>query len=143
YFDAISNPSLPMSVLQRQDDEAWHAVAESELSRRIDNHQGPLFRCTYLFEADGSRAEIIFAVAHPIIDAPACLLLLDELLRFGQQLTEGRTPEVSVLELQPAADERFPPAFRGAAMARRTVAFLLEQMGEEIHYRWETRRRTV
>src|SRR5438067_11066561 len=30
YFDAISKPPLPMAVLRRQDDEAWHAVAESE-----------------------------------------------------------------------------------------------------------------
>src|SRR5438105_656892 len=143
YFEAISNPPLLMSVLQRQDDEAWHAMTESELSRRIDNHQGPLFRCTYLFEAEGARAEIILALAHPIIDAPGCLLLIDELLRIGQQLTEGRTPEVSALELQPAADQRFPPAFRGAAMARRTVPFLLEQIADEIHYRWKTRGQTV
>ncbi len=143
YFEAISNPALPFSVLERQSDEAWHGVAESELSRRIDNDQGPLFRCNYLFEAVGARAEIVLALAHPILDAPGCLLLVDELLRFAQQLAEGRTPVVSVLELQPAADERFPPGFRGAAMALRTVPFLLEQMGDEIHYRWETKGRTV
>ena len=142
-FEAIPNAPLPMSLLQRQGDEAWRAILESELSRRIDNDRGPLFRCTYLFEAEGARAEVILALAHPILDAPGCLLLLDELLRFCQQLTDGRTPEVSVLEVQPAADERFPPAFRGAAMARQTVQFLMEQVGKEIRYRWATRGQTV
>lgn len=143
YFEAIANPLPPMSVLQRRGDDAWPAVAESELSRRIDNAQGPLFRCTYLFEAEGARAEIILALAHPILDAPGCVMLIDELLRFAQQLTEGREPKVSVLELQPAADERFPPAFRGAALLRRTAPFFARQMGDEIHYRWETRRMSV
>ena len=143
HFDAISDPPLPMSVLQRQGDEAWHAIAESELSRRIDNDQGPLFRCTYLFGAEGARAEVILALAHQIIDAPGCMLLLDDLLRFCQQLTEGHTPEVAVVELQPAADKRFPQAFRGAAMARRTAQFLFEQMADEIRYRWETRGQPV
>ena len=143
YFEAISNPPVPMSVLPRRGDEAWRPAAESELGRRIDNDRGPLFRCTYLFDAEGARAEVILALAHTIIDAPGCLLLVDELLRFAQQLTEGRAPEVAALELQPAVDERFPAEFRGAAMARRTVPFLLEQMRDEIRYRWRTKGQSV
>ncbi len=138
-FEAISDPPLPMCVLPREGDEAWSAIAESELSRRIDNDQGPLFRCTYLVGAGGARAEVILALAHPIIDAPGCVLLLDDLLRSCQQLADGHALEVAVLELQPAADERFPQAFRGAAMARRTARFLFAQMADEIRYRWETR----
>ena len=143
YFEAISNPSVPMSVLPRQGEEAWRPAAESELGRRIDNDRGPLFRCTYVFDAEGARAEVILAIAHPIIDAPGCVLLVDELLRFAQQVTEGRAPAVAALELQPAVDELFPAEFRGAAMARRTAPFLLEQMRDEIRYRWRTRGQTV
>ena len=143
YFEAIPDPPVPMSVLARQDDEAWRAVAESELGRPIDTDRGPLFRCTYLFDAEGGRAEVVLALAHPIIDAPGCMLLVDELLRFAQQLAEGRTPEAGALELQAAVDERFPPEFRGAAMTRRTAAFLLEQMRDEIRYRWRTRGQSV
>ncbi len=143
FFEAIPNPPLPMSVLQRQGEDAWHAIAESELSARIDNDRGPLFRSTYLFEAEGAPAEIILALAHPIVDAPGCLMLVDELLGLSQQLMAGRAPEVSVLEIQPAAEDCFPPAFRGTAMARRVTRFLAQQVGAEIRYRWETRMHTV
>jgi phthiocerol/phthiodiolone dimycocerosyl transferase-like enzyme len=143
YFESLPNPLLPLSVQPRQGDQDWLAIAESEMGRRIESDTGPLFRCTYLFEREGQRAELVLAISHFIIDGTGLVFLWGELLHSCRELLEGRTPEIAAAKLQPAADDLFPPAFRGASLAWRTLPFVLGQMGDEISYRWRTRGKAV
>lgn len=83
YFAKLVEPGLPYRVLSRWNDEHWIQVAEVEMANRIDVSTGPLFHCTYLFDATRQRGEIILTLYHAIADSFSMARLMHELLKIA------------------------------------------------------------
>ena len=137
YFAPLDDPSLPFIPGPRLNDEHWRQVTESELAGRIDRN-GPLFRCTYLFDEENLHAEIIFTISHIIADATSTSHLLHELMTICASLLDGEPASPPKLSLTPPLESRFPPEFQGWKMSLRTLRYAFAQMMDEITFRFRT-----
>jgi len=139
YFATLVDPPLPFRNLPRWNDDHWHQIVEVELNTRIDAANGPMFRCTYLFNESQPRAEIILTLSHFIADSMSVSHLLNELMTISASFTDGMPVSVSELSPAPTLESRFPPAYKGWRLTIRTVRYVLAQMQDEISYRIQTR----
>lgn len=133
-FEEMEAPSLPFTTAPRPTDEAWKALAESELSRRIDCASGPLFRSTYL--CGPTRADLVLTFQHTIADAPSIAHCLHLLLAY---LAAPGTPVPPHVDPLPAAESLFPRAFRGANLLIRSLGYAFRQGSDELGKRLDRR----
>ena len=144
YFAALSDPGLPFHVLPRWNDAHWMDVAELEMGNRIDTSTGPLFRCTYLYDAAHERAEIILTLYHAIADAASMARLMHELLKVCASFGNEKTVPVSrQMPESPPVENRFPAAFRGLRLSLHMLRYTLAQLSDEISYRMQTRGKRI
>ena len=144
YFVNLVDPVLPFHVLPRWNDGHWVDIAEVELGNRIDTSMGPLFRCTYLYDATHERAEIILTLHLIIADSASTARLMHEFLKVCASLRDEKTVPVSGrASLADAAETRFPSTFRGLQLSLRTLRYALAQLADEISYRMQTREKRV
>lgn len=141
YFVKLIDPGLPIHVLPRWNDGHWVQVAEVEAGNRIDVMNGPLFRCTYLYDSTHERAEIILTLCHAIADAASTARLLHDLLKICVSFTDEKTVPLRGTggAAAPPVESRFPPAYRGLRFALHALRFALGQLVDEISYRIQTR----
>ena len=134
YFVRLIDPRLPIHVLPRWNDRHWEQLAEVELENRIDVLNGPLFRCTYLYNGTHERAEIILTLYHAIADAASTARLLHELLKTCVSFNAEKTIPLRGTDGAPAppVESRFPPAFHGVRFTLHTLRFALRQLVDEL-----------
>jgi NRPS condensation-like uncharacterized protein len=138
YFATLVNPPLPFRNPPRWNNDHWHQVVEVELASRIDAVNGPMFRCTYLYNESSAKAEIVLALSHFIADSASASHLLHELMTISASLADGMPVSVSELPPAPLLESRFPSKFQGWRLALRTAPYVLAQMKDEIIYRVRT-----
>jgi len=143
YFETLQNPGIPFHVLPRWNDEHWAPVAEVELGTRMDVTSDPLFRCTYLFNANQKNTEIILTFFHPILDAASAGQLMHELLTTCTALMNEKTVTVFELPPNPPVESRFPSAYRGLRLSLQTLRYVVQQISDEISYRVRTRNKRI
>ena len=144
YFETLMDPGLPFHVLPRWNDAHWAEVAEVEMGNRIDASTGPLFRCTYLYDATHERAEIILTLHLTIADSASTTRLMHELLKVCAALRDEKTLPVSGRASQAdAVESRFPSTFRGLRLSLRTLRYALAHLADEISYRMQTRGKRI
>ena len=143
YFVKLIDPGLPFHVLPRWNDGHWAQVAEVETGNRIDVLNGPLFRCTYLYDSTHERAEIILTICHAIADAASTARLLHDLLKTCVSLTDEKTVPLHGTSATPPVESRFPSAYRGLRFALHALRFILGQLVDEISYRIQTRGKRI
>ena len=144
YFMNLVDPVLPFHVLPRWNDGHWVDIVEVELGNRIDTSMGPLFRCTYLYDATHECAEIVLTIHLTIADSASSARLMHELLKVCASLRDEKTVPVSGLVPQTdAVETRFPSTFRGLRLSLRTLRYALAQLADEISYRMQTREKRV
>ena len=141
YFVRLIDPGLPLHILPRWNDGHWVQVAEVELGNRIDVLNGPLFRCTYLYDSTHERAEIILTLCHAIADAASTARLLHDLLKTCVSFTDEKTVPLRGTgeAVAPPVESRFPPEFHGLRFVLHALRFGLGQVVDEISYRIQTR----
>jgi hypothetical protein len=138
YFETLNDPALPVKIISRLNDEHWIQTVEAELQSRIDALTGPLFHCTYLYNETHQVAEIILAISHTIADAESVSHLLHELMTTCASFADGTPVSLPNLSPVPAAESRFPPAFRGWRLSLRIMRYAFAQMADELIYRMRT-----
>jgi len=138
YFAKLVEPALPFYFLPRWNAEHWMYIAEVELDKRIDPLAGPLFRCTYLYNAADERGDIIFAFYHPIVDASSVSQFLHELLVVCASFIDQKTVSLYELPPTPPVESRFPSSFRGLPLALNKLRYALRQTIEELLFRIQT-----
>jgi hypothetical protein len=144
YFATLVDPGLPFHVLPRWNDAHWVDVAEVEMGNRINTSMGPLFRCTYLYDATHERAEIILTLYPAIADAASTARLMHELLKVCTSLRDEKTVPVSgQIPYAAAVETRFPSAFHGLRLSLHTLQYALAQLADEISYRMQTRGKRI
>ena len=144
YFINLVDPVLPFHVLPRWNDSHWVDIAEVELGNRINTSMGPLFRCTYLYDATHEHAEIILTIHLTIADSASTARLMHEFLNVCASMRDEKTVPVSgQAPLAAAAETRFPSTFRGLRLSLRTLRYALKQLADEISYRMQTREKRV
>ena len=144
YFINLVDPVLPFHVLPRWNDSHWVDIAEVELGNRINTSMGPLFRCTYLYDATHEHAEIILTIHLTIADSASTARLIHEFLNVCASMRDEKTVPVSgQAPLADAAETRFPSTFRGLRLSLRTLRYALKQLADEISYRMQTREKRV
>jgi hypothetical protein len=144
YFATLIDPGLLFHVLPRWNDAHWVDVAELEMGNRINISTGPLFRCTYLYDATHERAEIILTLYHAIADAASTARLLHELLKVCASFQDEKTVPVSAqIPESPPVETRFPPAFLGLQLSLHILRYALAQLADEISYRIQTRNKRI
>lgn len=140
YFLAtLADAILPFHVLPRWNDEHWVQVAEVELETRIEISDKPIFRCTYLYSANHSRAEILLTFFHPIVDSASLGQLIQELLTTCASFMDERTVAVYELPPSPPVESRLPYGYRGVWLGWHILRIAVQQAGDEILYRLQTR----
>ena len=137
YFASLVDPILPLRVLPRWNDDHWIKVIEVELGTRIDQTADPMFRCTYLYNENQKRAEIILTFFHSIMDDASVGHLMDELLTACASFADQKT--VTVYEPAPPLEARFPSTFRGVRLALHILGYIIRQTVDEVAYRIQTR----
>jgi hypothetical protein len=143
YFAKLVEPALPFYFLPRWNADHWMYVAEVELAKRIDALAGPLFRCTYLYNAADERGDIIFSFYHPIVDASSVKQFLHELLVVCASFMDQKTVSLYELPPTPPAESRFPAPFRGLPLALNKLRYAFRQTIEELLFRMQTRDKRV
>lgn len=139
YFAKLVNPTLPFYFLPRWNADHWHYIAEVELAKRIDAIRGPLFRCTYLYNATDERGDIILSFYHPIVDSSSANQFLHELLVACASFMDQKTVSLYELPPTPPVESRFPPSSRGLSLALQKLNYAFRQTIEEILYQRQTR----
>jgi hypothetical protein len=143
YFVRLIEPGFPLYVLPRWNDRHWVQIAEVEMGNRINVLNGPLFRCTYLYDPTHERAEIILTVFHAIADSASTARLMHELLKACVSVTAEKTVPVRGTSALPPAESRFPASYRGLRFVLHELGYALRQLGDEISYRMRTRGKRI
>ncbi len=136
YFEPGGTPPIPIQQLKRQGEDHWQQIVEDELNTKFDMFTGPLCRVT-LLSAGEANSELIITFRHSIMDAVGVASLVQEMLSLCEKL---ETPGVSLGEpepmvLLPAAEDLYPPAFKGWKGKWRSFRFMMRQMADEMRYR--------
>ncbi len=133
-FELGGAGAIALRRVEGGDPDAWAAEAEAELGERIDLAGAPA-RCVY--RVCGRECQILLTFHHAIMDAASAIQLCRELLAASAEADAGHDPEVGEPRaLLPAAEERFPPAYRGWRRRLRVGGFVLRQLGAEVADRW-------
>jgi hypothetical protein len=144
YFATLVEPGIPFHVLPRWNDAHWVDVSELEMGNRINTSTGPLFRCTYLYDATHERAEIILTLYHAIADAASAARLMHEFLKVCASFGDEKTvPVYGQIPAAPPVETRFPSAFRGLRLSLHRLRYALAQLADEISYRMQTRGKRI
>ena len=145
YFVKLIDPELPVHTLPRWNDDHWVQVAEVEMGNRIDVLNGPLFRCTYLYDGTHQRAEIILTLCHAIADAASTARLMHDLLKVCVSFSAEKTIPLHGTgdAAAPPVESRFPPGYHGLRFVLHTLQFALGQIVDEISYRIQTRGKRI
>ena len=129
-------PPIPLKILGRADASHWIQVAEQELNLGFDHPQGPLLRCSYLSNGQGP-ADLVLTAQHCIADGASIEALFKELLDVCASLEAGGAPPRSqAYPPLPAVEDRFPAAFQGGRLRRKTLGYFLSQMADEFRYQF-------
>jgi NRPS condensation-like uncharacterized protein len=130
-IELLPNSIIVFNVIQRQNDTQWMDIVENEMNTRLELSTG-LFRVNYLYQE--RRAELILTFHHTIIDATSGMNLINELMSAcASEL------ELPALDVTPAAEMRFPPAYQGWRGVLAQMKYMAGQMGDEISYQWRMR----
>ena len=143
YFESLVDPTLPFHILPRWNAEHWLSVVEVELAHRIDSEMGPLFRCTYLYDATKERGDIILAFSHAALDTASASQLMHQLLMTCASFMDQRTIPLYGFAPTPLAESRFPVALRGLPLTLNSVRYILQQVMDEFVYRVQTRGKRI
>jgi hypothetical protein len=143
YLASLIEPGLPFHFLPRWNNDHWFQVAEVELGKRMDVSTGPLFRCTYLFDSNNSRGDIIFSFCHSIVDAASVSQLMSELLTTCAAFMDQRTVTVYELPPTPPVESRFPASYRGLQLTMNMLGYAARQFADEVFYRLRTRGKRI
>jgi hypothetical protein len=134
YFESGGISAIPLSVVDREDDDHWVAVAEDGLNYKFDHLDGPLVQCTYL-KGEVNRCEIILTAQHSIVDGTSVENLLDEMISICSKIVSGtKIEDFEPYPPMPPVEMVFPAGFRGFDLNRKTLGYLLKQMGDEFGY---------
>ncbi|MCP4218311.1 MAG: hypothetical protein GY765_26985 [bacterium] len=137
FLETNGTPAIPLIVRERSDNLLWKEIAEEELNTKIDVYTGPLLRITYL-RGQGREAvsDMVFTFQHIIIDAASGASFLNQLLVLCNAVQSGNPPaEPHMMELEPPADDLFPPSHKGTELVLKNARFILRQMGDELLFR--------
>ena len=143
YFAKLVEPALPFYFLPRWNSDHWIYIAEVELAKRIDTLTGPLFRCTYLYDAAGERGDLILSFYHSIVDTSSVSQFLHELLVVCASFMDQKTVSLYELPPPPPAESRFPSNFRGLPLALSQLRYGFQQMMGEFLYLMQTRSQRI
>ncbi len=129
---------IPLSVLDRSDDQHWRQVAEDELNMPMAVAEAPLFRCVYLVGEPDS--ELVFTFHHTIIDSRAGLSLIDELMRLCPE-TKTVNRDSATQGFPPPMEDLYPERLSGWRCRLRILRYVAGQLREEMSYRLRLRGR--
>jgi hypothetical protein len=141
YFEAEGTPSIPVKILDREDDSHWQRVVEDEANTLVDIFKDAPVRVTYLKGPGNEKlSELVITFMHVITDAPSAAALLHELLTLCGRKEKGtELGDVQELEPLPAAETFFPPSHKGFRKKWNNFKFLLRQVGDEFRFRFRSR----
>ncbi len=143
YFAKLIEPPLPFYFLPRWNADHWTYVAEVELSKRIDVSTGPLFRCTYLYNAADERGDIIFSFFHSIVDPSSVSQFLHALLVVCASFVDQKTVSLYELAPTPPVESRFPSAFHGFPLFLNQLRYALQETLNDLINLFRTRHNRV
>jgi NRPS condensation-like uncharacterized protein len=141
HFESDENLTIPFDVEERISDEQWVITAEEYLNHPLDWRTGPLAHCTYIVDQNEfSKAEIILAFHHSIIDAASLLNFLDELLTLCATIKPGQVVEgYEKMSPLPPVEDMFPSEYKGLSLNLRTIPFMMGQMSGELKAQFQAR----
>ncbi|WP_375479862.1 condensation domain-containing protein [uncultured Nostoc sp.] len=107
YFEWEGTTKIPLHVIDKQDDNQWLQVAQEELHQKFPKDTSPLCRVTLLRSLISNGInEIIVTFHHAITDGTSCMLFVDQLLFYYQQMTAGEDiPKIATMQLLPPLEK--------------------------------------
>ena len=140
-FESVDIPKIPLTVLDRQDENLWISSVESCLNNPVAWRTGPLLECTYLKNPDPSGvSEIIFSFHHSIVDANSLVSFLNDFLTLCASRQSGHL--INGFEGYPAfppVEELFPSPYKGVKMMFKTGIYMMRQMASEVSIMMQTK----
>jgi hypothetical protein len=115
---------IPLSVVARESDASWRALAEEELNRRFLPTDRCLMRAVLL--RGDERSDLLLCLHHVVSDARSAVRLLKEILD-----GDSRPP----LPLRPAMVELLPKSVQGVTRVLRLNNFFWRQAGHALFVR--------
>lgn len=108
YFQSHRTTKIPLSIIDKQDENQWLNVAHDELHQKFPNDTNPLCRVTLLRSTiPGGMSEIIVTFHHAIIDGISCITFINELLSYYHKIqVEGDISDIPIMEFLPPVEER-------------------------------------
>jgi hypothetical protein len=143
YFAKLVEPALPFYFLPRWNADHWIYVAEVELAKRIDVSTGPLFRCTYLYNAADERGDIIFSFFHSIVDPSSVSQFLHALLVVCASFVDQKTVSLYELAPTPPVEARFPSAFHGFPLFLNRLRYAFQETLNDLINQFRMRHKRV
>ena len=103
YFQSQGTPKIPLRVINKQHDNQWIEIAESELHQKFSEGVEPLCRVTFIRSSTSNDfSEIIATFHHAITDGMSSMRFIHELLSYCQLIADGeQISEVVTMQLLP------------------------------------------
>ncbi len=107
YFQSEGTIKIPLSVIDKQDENQWLQVAEDELHQKFPTDTSPLCRMILLRSStSGGINEIILTFHHAIADGTSCMNFINDLLLYYEKIAVGEDiSEIATMELLPPLEE--------------------------------------
>ena len=107
YFQWEGTTKIPLYVIDKHDENQWLKVAEEELHQKFPRDTSPLCRVTLLRSSISNGInEIIVTFHHAIVDGMSCMLFVDQLLFYYQQIAAGEDiPKIVTMQLLPSLEK--------------------------------------
>ncbi|MEO0840403.1 MAG: condensation domain-containing protein [Cyanobacteria bacterium J06643_5] len=107
YFQSEDTTEIPLRVIDKQDENQWLEIAESELHQKFDIDSSPLCRVIFLRSSiDDGTSEIVVTFHHAITDGTSCMNFINKLLSYYQKIATGENiEEFTGTELLPPLEE--------------------------------------
>ncbi len=108
YFQSHRTTKIPLSIIDKQDENQWLKVAQDELHQKFPNNTNPLCRVILLRSTiPGGMSEIIVTFHHAIIDGISSITFINELLSYYDKIkVEGYLSNIPIMEFLPPVEER-------------------------------------
>ena len=140
-FESSDIPKIPLTVLERVDENLWIPSVESYLNQSISWKTGPLLECTFLKNPDPSGvSELIFSFHHSIVDANSLVSFLNDFLTLCASYKSGHpVGGFEGYRALPPVEELFPASYQGIQKMVKTARYMVRQMVDEMSNMMQTK----
>lgn len=126
YFVSENVPSIPLKVLNRNNDTQWHIESEREINNSLPWSKGPLIRVKLLKAS--RESDLLITFNHVIGDGMSAIYLIRDLLSLVEKITQDLPIDYTPFPERPSLENLIPNDTQGFNNLKKTIKLLGKQL---------------